>query len=88
MPETFGLGQNYPNPFNGSTTIQIDIPEPCEFTFTVTDVLGRTVEVATEPVSAGTHWKVVDANGLSSGVYLYSVRAGRYAGSKKMLLVR
>ncbi len=87
-PDPFALGENYPNPFNGSTTIRIDIPEPCELTFTVTDVLGRTVKAATEPVPAGTHWKVVDANGLSSGVYLYSVRAGRYAGARKMLLIR
>ncbi len=95
-PAEFRLEQNYPNPFNPSTEIGFQIPvedptrrEVSRVTLKVFDVLGR--EVATlvnEQLKPGNYEVSFDASGLSSGTYFYRLRAGEFAATKRMLLVR
>ncbi len=94
LPDEFGLGQNYPNPFNPSTTIEIQLPHQSDFTLTIFDMLGRRIKTYSyEHVSAGTHsvvWYGSTDEGMlvSSGVYFYTMRAGEFMSTRKLLLLR
>ncbi len=80
---------NYPNPFNPTTTINYQLPENGFVTIKVYDMLGK--EIATlvnENKSAGYYKINFDASKLTSGVYIYTINAGKYSQSKKMLLMK
>jgi Secretion system C-terminal sorting domain len=87
--QDFHLEQNYPNPFNPSTSIQYRVSSISNVSLKVYDVLGN--EVATlvnEEKPAGSYEVKFDAAGLSSGIYFYSLIAGNFAATKKMLLLK
>ncbi|MGH7454677.1 MAG: T9SS type A sorting domain-containing protein, partial [bacterium] len=83
-PDGFWLQQNYPNPFNPSTTISYNLPIGSEVKLVVYDVFGREVATLVEAKqSAGTHEVTFDASKLSSGFYLYTLRAGSFVTTKE-----
>ena len=94
VPEGYSLNQNYPNPFNPSTTIGYSVPELSFVTIKVYDVLGN--EIATlvnEEKTVGTYEVEFDSHSgsywnLTSGIYFYSLTAGTYIETKKMILLR
>lgn len=80
---------NYPNPFNPATTINYAIPKDGKVEIKVYDMLGR--EVATlvnEYKTAGKYEVTFNADNLSSGVYLYTIRAGDFSETKKLMLMK
>lgn len=86
---TFALSQNYPNPFNPSTMIKYSIPSDQFVTLKIFDVLGR--EVATlvnEAQVRGEYTISFNASRLSSGIYYYSITAGSYRETRKMILTK
>jgi len=93
IPKQYSLSDNYPNPFNPSTTIEFGLPEKANVTLSVFNVLGQKVlEVGTD-YAAGNHSYIFDASKLSSGVYIYSIKATAASGknfiqSKKMMLLK
>ena len=89
LPQQFSLEQNYPNPFNPSTKISWQSPVGGHQTLKVYDVLGN--EVATlvdEFREAGFYEYNFRASHLSSGIYLYKLKAGNFLEVKKMLLMK
>lgn len=94
VPRSFVLYQNYQNPFNPNTTIRFSIPKQSYVEIKVYSMIGR--EIATllsNQKSAGTH--SVEWNGknesdeyMPSGLYLYSIKAGNYEKTNKMLLIK
>lgn len=85
----FSLSQNYPNPFNPTTMIQYTVSKMEFVTIKIYDVLGK--EVATlvnEEKNAGNYSIGFDGSKLSSGVYLYKLRQGKYIDTKKMILLK
>lgn len=89
LPEEFSLSQNYPNPFNPITNIKYEIPSNTLVKITVFDVLGREVAVlANEFKPAGSYEVNFEAGSLSSGIYYYSISAGRFNDVKKMILIK
>ncbi len=89
IAHSYELYQNYPNPFNPSTTIRFQIPVSGFVSLKIFDVLGR--EVATllnEEQKEGTHSVLFDASKLSTGVYIYNLKAGSYIASKKLMLMK
>jgi hypothetical protein len=85
----YALEQNYPNPFNPTTTIRYSLRDLGRVSLRVYDVMGREVMVLVDGVQgAGEYSVVVDATGLSSGVYVYQLRAGGYVFTRKMMLVK
>ena len=89
LPSSFVLLQNYPNPFNPSTTITYELPKSSDVRLTVVDLLGRELSVlVNERMEAGVHKARFDGTGLSSGVYLYRLRAGDFLSTKKMLVLK
>jgi len=89
VPTVFALEQNYPNPFNPATTIKFSIPEQSKVTLKIYDVLGREVStLVNDTRNAGNYEVSFDASKLSSGMYIYSIQAGDYSASKKMMLLK
>ncbi len=87
--KSFSLDQNYPNPFNPTTNINFSLGVKSPVSLKVYDMLGR--EVATlvnEELTAGSHSVSFDASKLTSGVYVYSLKAGNFSVSKKLTLVK
>jgi hypothetical protein len=86
---TFELGQNYPNPFNASTVIRYNLPETSDVEVSVHDILGRRIAVlVSEQQPLGSYSVPFHAYGLSSGVYLYRLKAGGKVLTSKMLLLK
>lgn len=86
---SYYLSQNYPNPFNPVTNIKFSVAEKAHVTLKVYDVLGR--EVATlvnEVKDAGQYTVKFDAKDLPTGMYLYTISAGKFSETKKMMLVK
>jgi hypothetical protein len=89
QPDNYNLSQNYPNPFNPTTVIKYSIPKNNLVTIKVYNVLGS--EVATlvnEEKPAGTYEVNFSAQQFSSGVYYYTISAGNFNATKKMILMK
>ena len=81
------LNQNYPNPFTGSTEISYEIGQADQVTIQVMDMTGRVVLTLNEGMQpAGSHTCTVDASGLEAGMYFYTLKAGSYSETKRMIL--
>jgi len=90
----FLLNQNYPNPFNPITTIQYVLPKRSDVQITIYDLLGRKVTtLASETQDAGYNSVIWDATNdqgqqVSTGVYLYKIKADGFIETRKMVLLR
>jgi len=100
--QEFALLQNYPNPFNPTTTISFSIPHvgthenaslsnrtSFQTSLRVYDMLGREIETLVNEIKEPGNYKTqFNASKLSSGIYFYTLQAGSYIQTKKMLLVK
>jgi len=85
----YTLAQNYPNPFNAQTNFNFSLPVASHVTLTVFDMLGRQVAtVVNGAMNAGSHNVNWSAEGLASGVYMYTLNAGDFSQSKKLLYLK
>lgn len=81
------LGQNYPNPFDNSTDIDYELSIPSEVEIEITDITGRSVMKINEGnLPAGTHSTKINTENLESGIYFYTLKAGKFIDTKKMLI--
>lgn len=88
LPTEYSIS-NYPNPFNPTTTIKYQLPVAGTVTIKVYDILGKEVaELVNETKAAGYYKVNFDASKLTSGVYIYTIRANKYFESKKMVLTK
>jgi len=88
-PPAFFLSPNYPNPFNPATSIDYSLPFKEFVTLKIYDILGREVRsLVNEEQSAGNYSFNVSLADLNSGVYFYTLRAGSYSETRKMLLLK
>ncbi len=89
LPQNFSLSQNYPNPFNPTTVIRYQVSGMSHVTLGVYDVLGQEVAMlVNEEKFPGSYEVNFNASNLSSGVYFYTLRAGNFVETKKMLLIK
>ena len=97
LPKETTLLPNYPNPFNPETWIPYQLAEPAEVTLTIYGVDGRVVRrLALGHQAAGTYqsksraayWDGRNALGekVASGVYFYTLTAGDFTATRKMLI--
>jgi hypothetical protein len=90
VPERFALQQNYPNPFNPTTSIGFSIPKNGLVSLVIYDIAGKEVKKVLNETnySAGNHRIQFNGDGISSGVYFYSLYFnGGLIDTKKMILI-
>jgi flagellar hook assembly protein FlgD len=94
LPSSFSLEQNYPNPFNPETVISFKIPVSSNVQIKIYDSLGREIRTLIDEFrNAGKqniYWNSTDNFGkrVSSGVYYYTITAGKNVETKKMVLLK
>jgi len=89
LPKTFTLSQNYPNPFNPSTAISYQLPASNLVTLKIFDILGREITTLVNEVKTPGEYSVQwDPQGQASGVYFYTLRAGDFVATRKLVLLR
>ena len=88
-PDKFSLSQNFPNPFNSSTTITFSLSESSHVSLLLYDVRGVLVSKIVDEVKNKGHYTViVNCSDLPTGLYFYSLTAGTYVSSRKLMIVR
>jgi hypothetical protein len=93
-PQAYELSQNFPNPFNPTTTIQFGLPEACDVTLYIYNVVGQLVRtLKNDFLDKGYYqvlWDAKDDNGfkVSSGIYFYRLTAGSFTQVNKMILMK
>jgi len=88
-PSVFRLDQNQPNPFNPKTTIRYALPTAAIARLRLYDIGGRLVRsLLEERQSPGYYEYVLDATGISSGVYFYRLDAGSFSETRKLVLLK
>ena len=68
VSNSFELGQNRPNPFRTETTITYTLPAAAKVTFTISDAMGRTLEVRRTSGVEGLNTIIFQRNDLPAGV--------------------
>ena len=98
-PKKTALLQNYPNPFNPETWIPYRLARGCEVEIAIYDAKGTFVrqlalgnKVAGYYAEQGSaaYWDGQNESRetVASGVYFYRLRAGDYAASRRMVIVK
>ena len=89
LPQDFNLYQNYPNPFNPTTVVEFAIPKSGIYTLSVFNMLGEFVKViADKGYAAGYHKETFNAEGLSSGTYIYKLMGNNVNIVHKMTILK
>ena len=97
LPDKTALLANYPNPFNPETWIPYQLTTDADVTLTIYNSKGQSVyQLALGHQAAGTyqsrsraaHWdgKNVQGEPVASGVYFYTLTAGDFSATRKMLV--
>ena len=90
IPDKIYLYQNYPNPFNSVSSIKYQVSRGAEIRIIVFDISGREITtLMNEKKSPGKYEVRFNGEGLSSGIYFYSLFAdGERVGTKRMVLIK
>jgi flagellar hook assembly protein FlgD len=94
MPTEFALLQNYPNPFNPSTQIAYDLASARHVSLKIFNTMGQVVKTLVESEQpAGRYtitWDGTSDTGtrVTSGVYLYVIRAGDFVQSRRLTVLK
>jgi hypothetical protein len=94
IPTEYALFHNYPNPFNPITTLRYYLPRDINVIITIYDIMGKVVKtLINSPQNTGyksIHWNATNNAGqpVSTGVYLYTIEAGEFKQTKKMILLK
>ena len=94
LPKKIVLSQAYPNPFNPATTISYRLLEANHVRVDIYDMVGNKVRtLVSQTQNAGTksyQWNATNDLGqsVSAGMYIYTIQAGDFIQSKKMVLLK
>ena len=97
LPDKNALLANYPNPFNPETWIPYQLAEPADVTLTIYAVDGklvRTLALGQQPggmyqsKSRAAYWDGRNEHNepVASGLYFYTLMAGEFSETRKMLI--
>ena len=99
IPETTALLPNYPNPFNPETWIPYHLSKDADVTLTIHDVRGVLVRELTlghqaagvyESRTRAAYWDGRNQIGekVASGLYFYTLTAGEFTATRKLLIAK
>ena len=94
LQKIINLDQNYPNPFNPITTLRYYLPEDGLVKITIYDMMGRVVKTLMNGSQTAGYksiqWNATNDEGapVSAGLYLYTIQAGEFRQTKKMVLLK
>ena len=99
IPETTALLPNYPNPFNPETWIPYHLATDAAVVLTIYDVRGSVVRTLTfghqpagvyESRGRAAYWDGKNHIGepVASGVYFYTLTAGEFTATRKLLIAK
>ena len=99
IPQETALHANYPNPFNPETWIPYQLAAPSEVVLTIYAMNGgvvRRLEMGHQAAglyrnrSRAAYWDGRNERGesVASGVYFYTLRAGQFSATRKMLIMK
>ena len=88
-PDNYKLFQNYPNPFNPTTNIRYQISKSGFVSLKIYDLSGKEVaNLVNKNQTPGTYETSFNGYWLSSGVYFYTLSAGDFRQTNKMMIVK
>ena len=93
-PNKFSLYQNYPNPFNPVTRINYGLPIQGNVNITIYDMIGRVVKTLINDQQTdgykSVQWNAANNAGqpVSAGLYIYTIQAGDFRQTRKMVLLK
>ena len=94
LPNQLILHPNFPNPFNPITTLRYDIPHDGLINITIYDMMGKTVKTLVNSYQTAGYksvqWNATNDKNepVSAGLYLYTIQAGKFIQTKKMVLLK
>tara|TARA_B100000959_G_scaffold7985_1_gene8099 strand:+ start:158 stop:442 length:285 start_codon:yes stop_codon:yes gene_type:complete len=94
MPTRYSLGEAYPNPFNPTTKISYELPNSEFVSIDIYNLMGRhiksLVNMNQDPGLRTIEWNATnDSNQpVSAGMYIYTIQAGSFMDTKKMVLLK
>ena len=97
IPDETALLHNYPNPFNPETWVPYQLADPADVTLTIHAVNGtlvRTLALGHQPAgiyqtrTRAAYWDGKNEVGepVASGIYFYTLTAGDFTATRKMLI--
>ncbi len=93
-PKVTTLYGNYPNPFNPSTSIKYSVANEQLVNIDIYNVRGQKVKtLVNEVIPSGDHsvvWNGKDDSNknVSSGIYFFNMKSGKFTSSRKMILMK
>jgi len=94
FPDRLMMHTAYPNPFNPVTSLRYDLPQNEMINITIYDMMGRIVKTLVNgSQTAGfksVQWNATNDRNepVSAGLYLYTIQAGKFRQTKKMVLLK
>ena len=94
LSKDYKLYQNYPNPFNPESIFEYAVPIDCYVKLSIYNILGQRVRVLVDEYQnsglKSVNWDGKDNQGreVAGGVYFYSIKAGDFEQTKKMILLK
>jgi hypothetical protein len=86
--DAYALYQNRPNPLSEGTQIGFYLPQGGEATLTLTDMQGRVLRVLRGDYGRGYHQVWIEGRDLPKGVLQYTLRAGDYTATRRMVVTK
>ena len=94
IPTRYSLGEAYPNPFNPITKFGYEIPNTEYVSIDIYNLAGRHIKSLVSSIQ-NPGFKTVQWNAtndrsepVSAGLYLYTIQAGEFRQTKKMVLLK
>jgi hypothetical protein len=85
--EVLVVNQNYPNPFSNETNVMVYLTKPGDIKVEVRNAMGALVKTQTHSnLYKGNHELTITSEGLSTGIYTYTLIAGGSSVSKTMMV--
>ncbi|MFT4759688.1 MAG: hypothetical protein ACI9LN_001653 [Saprospiraceae bacterium] len=83
----FNLYQNVPNPFGDFTNIQFELPAAATVKMTIQNSRGEVMRVVQDDFAKGLNDVLIGKNGLSGGVYYYTLETDGFVETRRMVIL-